>query len=83
MTVKRYDLGREILAYSGVSTMGIVECPGGKYVRHDEYESMRTALDAIIKDLEMRSEWKSGSQHKVVDCGNGVYLNAKRVLGQT
>ena len=37
MTIKRYDLGREILAYSGVSTMGIVECPGGKYVRIEDY----------------------------------------------
>lgn len=45
MTVKRYDLGREILAYSGVSTMGIVECPGGKYVRIEDYELVKAVAD--------------------------------------
>ncbi|WVH13942.1 hypothetical protein CASP1_00019 [Alcaligenes phage CASP1] len=54
MTVKRYDLGREILAYSGVSTMGIVECPGGKYVRIEDYLRAKEELKEFEEWIKPR-----------------------------
>lgn len=48
----------------------------------DKYEAAHDALKALIDDLEMRSKWKEGRDKGVVDCGNGVYMKAKRVLGE-
>lgn len=43
---------------------------------------LRQALHDLVQDLEMRSKWKEGSSHGVVDCGNGVYMQAKAALGE-
>lgn len=45
-------------------------------------EELRQALHDLVHDLEMRSKWKEGSSHGVVDCGNGVYMKAKAALGE-
>ena len=44
--------------------------------------ALRQALHDLVRDLEMRSKWKEGSNHGVVDCGNGVYMKAKAELGE-
>lgn len=41
-----------------------------------DYDELHKALYDLIRDLEMRG--KQG----VVDCGNGVYVQAKRALGE-
>lgn len=45
-------------------------------------ETLRQALHDLVRDLEMRSKWKEGSDHGVVDCGDGVYMKAKAALGE-
>ncbi|MBC7201891.1 MAG: hypothetical protein H5U29_00005 [Pusillimonas sp.] len=45
-------------------------------------EPYRKALHDLIRDLEMRSNLKTGSQEGVVDCGQGVYMQALRALGE-
>lgn len=45
-------------------------------------ETLRQALHDLVRDLEMRSKWKEGPSHGVVDCGNGVYMQAKAALGE-
>lgn len=42
---------------------------------------IKKALKDLIQDLEQRSTWKEGRDKGVVDCGNGVYMQAKRALG--
>lgn len=46
-------------------------------------EPYKDALRDLIRDLEMRSNLKTGSDKGVVDCGHGVYMRAKKVLGET
>lgn len=59
---------------------GIVEAEGGNYVLHDDYDTVRIALLDLVADLEARSEWKGGADQGIVNCGNGVYMQAKRAL---
>lgn len=45
-------------------------------------EPYKDALRDLIRDLEMRSNLKTGNDKGVVDCGHGVYMRAKRILGE-
>lgn len=45
-------------------------------------EPYKEALRDLVRDLEMRSNLKPGDEKGVVDCGHGVYMQAKRVLGE-
>lgn len=38
------------------------------------------ALDAVIKDLELRADMKRGDEKGIVDIGQGIYLQAKAAL---
>lgn len=80
--IKRYGLRRTKLPVSGVIAPDIVECEDGEYVKIGDYMQVQDALKNLIDDLEMRSLWKNGRDKGVVDCGNGVYINAKRALGE-
>lgn len=40
------------------------------------------ALTKLVEDLEMRSNWKRGSENGVVDCGNSVYLKARSAIAK-
>lgn len=44
--------------------------------------TLRQTLHDLVRDLEMRSKWKEGASHGVLDCGNGVYMKAKAALGE-
>lgn len=46
-----------------------------------ECENMKKALKDLIQDLEQRSTWREGEYKGVVDCRHGVYMQAKRALG--
>lgn len=52
-------------------------------LQSQEPESYKDALRDLIRDLEMRSNLKTGSDKGVVNCGHGVYMRAKKVLGET
>jgi hypothetical protein len=43
-------------------------------------DELLAALKSLVEDLELRSSFKTGSQKNVVDCGNGVYLQAKNAI---
>lgn len=47
-----------------------------------ERDEIHKALHDLIRDLEMRSTFKLGDDRGVVDCGNGVYMRAKKALGE-
>lgn len=65
------------------------QVPGHDYSRKEmqDYarataEPYRAALHDLVLDLEMRAQWKEGSEQGVVACGQGVYMRAKRALGE-
>lgn len=45
-------------------------------------EEMAGALDYVVRDLEVRSQWKEGADKGVVDIGDGAYQQAKAVLAK-
>lgn len=46
-------------------------------------EPYRLALYNLVRDLEQRSKLKEDDDDKgIVDCGDGVYMKAKMVLGE-
>lgn len=40
------------------------------------------ALDYVIRDIELRSNFKRGDQKGLVDIGNGAYMQAKAALAK-
>ena len=46
----------------------------------NERDALRTALTALLNDLEERAKWNLEESQRVVTCGNGVYVRAKAAL---
>ena len=43
---------------------------------------LKARLSEVVADLEMRSYLKRGEEYGLVDVSNGVYMRAKKALGQ-
>ena len=48
--------------------------------RADRLEKVESALSDLLNDLEERAKWNLEASHRVVACGNGVYVRAKAAL---
>jgi hypothetical protein len=50
--------------------------------QHALLEEMAGAMDYVVRDLEVRSQWKEGVDKGVVDIGDGAYQQAKAALAK-
>ena len=46
----------------------------------ERMERIESALSALVDDLEERATWNHTGIQRVVGCGNGVYVRAKKAL---